>query len=616
MTPLNEVNNIPFWEKLKDQPIFCGFKTEESEKGEIKKVPMNSNGTAGLSKVLALNGGRKTLEIIQRLNYPHIGISLMAPIEIQGKYLVCLDFDWKRAENKLPNPDQEKILTDLMGKGHAYEESFSGYGAHIWMLCNQEDIPASVHFGNGCEIEVFSGFTGVSNVLLTGKRYQGGLMLGRPHFPSGYAKIPNKRQESEENDYFGTLSKDEALHILLHIPNQGEGVDYDTWAKVGMILKTELGSAGFELWDEWSQHSDRYRSKDMLYKWNSFNRNEAKAGSLIFLAQKYGYKHTIGSLDIIKAEDKGNTGWYNSQEIRNKLGPVNWLVQDFFEDETISIIWGDTQSFKSFTMLEVCFCIATGFSWHDKDVVQGPVLYVAGEGANGLARRLEGLRKKYNYWEEMPLYVSKGSRDMLQKNMSLEVIKFGNSLPDMPRFIAIDTVNRNFTGEENSAKDVAIAFSNLDKIKEAFKCSIGLVHHSGKNKESIRGSSSWMQNSDATYQMERDGETMNTVLKATKMKDAPLPEPLYLEMKIEEIISQEDELFTTLVTTHSGEPPKREKSNITNQILRYIEQYNEPITIPLLSEALGEKEPIVRTNVNRLYKQGLIKRLGRGKYGI
>ena len=51
-------------------------------------------------------------------------------------------------------------------------------------------------------------------------------------------------------------------------------VDRETWVRLAMALKTELGSEGFELWDAWSQQSAVYDAASARDTWRS-----VKAGS-------------------------------------------------------------------------------------------------------------------------------------------------------------------------------------------------------------------------------------------------------------------------------------------------------------------------------------------------
>jgi len=58
----------------------------------------------------------------------------------------------------------------------------------------------------------------------------------------------------------------------------GRADDYDDWLKVGMAL-SELGDKGFDLWDEWSQQSGKYKEGITAAKWPTF-----KAGQGVTLA--------------------------------------------------------------------------------------------------------------------------------------------------------------------------------------------------------------------------------------------------------------------------------------------------------------------------------------------
>ncbi|MGI4851919.1 MAG: PriCT-2 domain-containing protein [Janthinobacterium lividum] len=67
----------------------------------------------------------------------------------------------------------------------------------------------------------------------------------------------------------------EIRSILFSIPNDGEGVDYDTWMELGMAVwhQTNGSNEGFELFDEWSRQSNKHAQKETnhRFKWDSWN---------------------------------------------------------------------------------------------------------------------------------------------------------------------------------------------------------------------------------------------------------------------------------------------------------------------------------------------------------
>lgn len=72
---------------------------------------------------------------------------------------------------------------------------------------------------------------------------------------------------------------------LRHVPAD----DYDIWIRMGMALKQHLGDKGLPLWDDWSSTSSKYRSDEIVRRWNSFRRGDVTIGSLFYTAMDNGY---------------------------------------------------------------------------------------------------------------------------------------------------------------------------------------------------------------------------------------------------------------------------------------------------------------------------------------
>ncbi|MGH8772123.1 MAG: AAA family ATPase, partial [Burkholderiales bacterium] len=66
---------------------------------------------------------------------------------------------------------------------------------------------------------------------------------------------------------------------------------YETWVRMGMALKSELGDAGLDLWLEWSESDESYNERQARKKWNSFEANgKVGIGTVIYEAQRHGWK--------------------------------------------------------------------------------------------------------------------------------------------------------------------------------------------------------------------------------------------------------------------------------------------------------------------------------------
>ena len=273
----------PFWDKLKDRQIFCGFKLI----GE-QKVPVGADGQTGLGADADI-GRFGTYEQIKKMNLPFLGISLMNPIEIDNKYLVCLDFDWKRAPNGVAEPEQLELMAMLQKLGAYYETSFSGKGAHYWVLAKDENIPRSLKLKNNCEIEVFSGFpNGKSNVLVTDYDIEG--ELKQINIKAIWPKVEEPKPQTAQKLGNMTVNIADNLVKARDVLNFIPADDYEVWIRVGMILKGEFGDNAYNLWDQWSMRSDSYEPEIMLNKWASFNGSGLTIASLVAMGKEYGYE--------------------------------------------------------------------------------------------------------------------------------------------------------------------------------------------------------------------------------------------------------------------------------------------------------------------------------------
>lgn len=67
--------------------------------------------------------------------------------------------------------------------------------------------------------------------------------------------------------------------------------DRDTWVKMGMAIKSEVGDAGFDLWEGWSLQADTFNAKDARDVWKSIHINgKVTAGTLFHEAKANGWR--------------------------------------------------------------------------------------------------------------------------------------------------------------------------------------------------------------------------------------------------------------------------------------------------------------------------------------
>src|SRR5438093_6914380 len=80
--------------------------------------------------------------------------------------------------------------------------------------------------------------------------------------------------------------RDSIRAALSHVPAR----DRDTWVRMGMAVKAELGEDGFDIWDQWSQQDESYSERDAREMWRSIDANgKVTGGTLYYEAKRHGF---------------------------------------------------------------------------------------------------------------------------------------------------------------------------------------------------------------------------------------------------------------------------------------------------------------------------------------
>lgn len=67
--------------------------------------------------------------------------------------------------------------------------------------------------------------------------------------------------------------------------------DREIWLKIGNALKTELGTDGFVLFNDWSTSAPNYKASDTKAVWQSLQIGKNKLGTVFYYAQQHGFKY-------------------------------------------------------------------------------------------------------------------------------------------------------------------------------------------------------------------------------------------------------------------------------------------------------------------------------------
>jgi hypothetical protein len=222
------------------------------------------------------------------------------------------------------------------------------------------------------------------------------------------------------------------------------------------------------------------------------------------------------------------------------------LINQLLEKDTLNMVFGDPGAAKTFFAIDMASCVATGKDFHGMGAKQGPVVYIAGEGQNGIKRRFAAWEIRYGYnLDDTPIFVSlmpAGLCDQDQARWVIDEIKLLQKECGEPALIIFDTLARNFgPGDENSTKDMSAFILGADQIREQSKACILLVHHTGHGDKSRgRGAMALKGALDAEYRLEKDDQGTVRV-SCTKMKDFKPPAPMAFKIRTVELgINDED----------------------------------------------------------------------------
>lgn len=214
--------------------------------------------------------------------------------------------------------------------------------------------------------------------------------------------------------------------------------------------------------------------------------------------------------------------------------PLQWLVRDILLPATSSMLVGDPAAGKSLLVIDWSCCIALGRDWLGRTVAPGLVVYLAGEGHHGIARRLKAWSLAHlATLDDAPLVVSDRGASLNDPASLAEVV---NAVDDavgiygMPALVVVDTLHRNLAGDENSAADTAAYFQAVDVLRTRYGAHVLTVHHSGHaSKDRGRGSSSLRAAVDTELLLGVAGDVRT--LTVSKQKDGPTAGPMHFQLQ-------------------------------------------------------------------------------------
>ena len=169
------------------------------------------------------------------------------------------------------------------------------------------------------------------------------------------------------------------------------------------------------------------------------------------------------------------------------------LVAGLLDEGAMSVLYGASNSGKTFVALDIAFHIGTGRAWDGRRVSAGLVVYIAAEGGQRIKRRVAALREHYcgDEHERVFFALVRSSVDLCTSEK--DACEIGRLVKEQEAhfgmkaaLVVVDTLSRAMAGrDENSSIDMGALVANCDRVRANTGAHLMLIHHSGK--DAMRG---------------------------------------------------------------------------------------------------------------------------------
>lgn len=166
--------------------------------------------------------------------------------------------------------------------------------------------------------------------------------------------------------------------------------------------------------------------------------------------------------------------------------PPDELIEGVLTVGDGSILYGDSNSGKTFFVIDMACAIARGVEWFGRKTESGLVIYLAAESPASVRGRLQAYQKHYDIRipnfaiVQSPIDLFDGEADTEKLIHVIRLLE--KQCEQKARFIVGDTLARLSAGANESAgQDMGLVIRHFDRIRNECYAHFMLIHHSGKN---------------------------------------------------------------------------------------------------------------------------------------
>jgi len=175
-----------------------------------------------------------------------------------------------------------------------------------------------------------------------------------------------------------------------------------------------------------------------------------------------------------------------ADELPERYDPPDELIEGVLTVDGGSVLYGDSNSGKTFLTLDMAASVARGVPWQGKRVEAGLVVYLAAESPSSVRTRLQAYQKHHacrvpNFCiVQSPIDLFDGDADTNRVITLVQILE--RQRGQKVRLIVGDTLARLSAGaNENAGQDMGLVVRRFDRIRTDCKAHFLLIHHCGKN---------------------------------------------------------------------------------------------------------------------------------------
>lgn len=237
------------------------------------------------------------------------------------------------------------------------------------------------------------------------------------------------------------------------------------------------------------------------------------------------------------------------------------FVQGVLEEGAAAVVYGESNSGKTFWTTDLSLHVAAGLPWRGRRVEQGGVVYCALEGGRGFRNRVAAWKLAHDALETPVHFAAiQSSINLLQADGDIEdliaaIRTAANTFAIPVKLVVVDTLSRALAGgDENSSVDMGRLVTNMDYIRAATGATVLFVHHSGKDQsKGARGWSGIRAAIDTEIEVRVD-ESGARVAEAVKQREMKKGDAFGFALEVIELgTNQHGEPVTTCLVTNSDD---------------------------------------------------------------